>query len=116
MSLPAAVALYFDLEDRRDLDALERCLAPHATITDERRVYTGLPEIKAWRLETARKYQHTTRGPEVEPAGLEDRCHCPGIRNFPRQSRRSSLQLCCERRVDCLPADWMTELRVFVPT
>src|ERR1700756_3766158 len=46
-------------EKAHDTDALAECFAPDATVQDEGQTLKGRKAIKAWRLETAKKYRHT---------------------------------------------------------
>jgi SnoaL-like domain len=48
-------------EKTHDTDALAECFAPNARVQDEGQTLKGLRAIKAWRLETAKKYQHTLK-------------------------------------------------------
>jgi hypothetical protein len=62
LSLPKPIEGFISSEKTHDTDALAECFASDATVQDEGRTLKGLNAIKAWRLETAKKYQHT-----VEP-------------------------------------------------
>jgi len=66
--LPTPVDVYFASENAHDTDALATCFAVHASVKDEGRIIDGLDAIKAWRVETLRKYRHT-----VEPLGVVER-------------------------------------------
>jgi len=59
LRLPKAIEVFMSSENTRDTDALAECFAPDATVQDEGQTLKGLKAIKAWRLETAKKYQHT---------------------------------------------------------
>ena len=62
---PAPIARYIDAENRADPDALAVAFAEHAVVRDEGRTIEGRAAIKAWKVETSRKYRHT-----VEPLGV----------------------------------------------
>jgi hypothetical protein len=59
LPLPRPIEIFMTSEDTHDTDALRECFAPDATVQDEGRTLKGLEAIKAWRLETAKKYHHT---------------------------------------------------------
>jgi hypothetical protein len=65
IELSAPIALYFTSENTHDPSVLEQCFALEAVVHDEGRAIEGLDAIKAWRMETARKYNHT-----VEPISV----------------------------------------------
>jgi hypothetical protein len=62
LPLPKPIEVFMSSENIHDTDALAECFASDATVQDEGRTLKDLNAIKAWRLETAKKYQHT-----VEP-------------------------------------------------
>jgi SnoaL-like protein len=62
VDLPEPIAAYFAVENGHDTGALARCFAEHAVVRDERHTFKGLADIKRWKAETKKKYQHT-----VEP-------------------------------------------------
>ena len=66
--LPEPIAVYFASKNADDPQALDACFAVDATVRDEGRAIEGLAAIKAWRVETGRKYQCT-----VEPLRIVDR-------------------------------------------
>jgi SnoaL-like protein len=55
-------------ENTRDTEALADCFAADATVRDEGQTLKGLEAIKAWTLDTAKKYRHT-----VEPVAAAAR-------------------------------------------
>jgi hypothetical protein len=57
--LPKPIAHYVAAENSGDVESLEECFAPTATVRDEARTYKGLAAIKEWKAETKRKYNHT---------------------------------------------------------
>ncbi len=64
IDLAKPIAAYIAAENAGDADALARCFASHAIVRDEGQTIEGLAAIKQWKVETARKYQHT-----MEPLG-----------------------------------------------
>src|SRR4029077_13590208 len=56
LPLPKPIEVFMSSENAHDTDALAECFASDATVQDEGQT---LKAIKAWRLETAKKYQHT---------------------------------------------------------
>jgi len=58
LPLPKPIEVFLSSENMHDTDALAECFAPDATVQDEGRTLKGLNAIKAWRLDTAKKYQH----------------------------------------------------------
>src|SRR5690349_11713825 len=59
LPLPRPIEVFMSSENAHDTDALAECFASDATVQDEGQTLKGLKAIKAWRLETAKKYQHT---------------------------------------------------------
>src|ERR1700722_4096980 len=57
--LPRPIEVFMTSENTHNIDVLAKCFAPEATVQDEGQTLKGLKAIKAWRLETAKKYQHT---------------------------------------------------------
>src|SRR5689334_15505944 len=68
LTLPKPIEVFMSSENTHDTDALAECFAPDATVRDEGQTLKGLKAIKAWRGETAKKYQHT-----VEPVAAATR-------------------------------------------
>ena len=68
LPLPKPIELFMSSENTHDLEALADCFAAHATVRDEGQSMQGLKAIKAWRLETRKKYRHT-----VEPVAVTAR-------------------------------------------
>jgi hypothetical protein len=66
--LPKPIEIYFASENLHDPAALDTCFAADATVRDERQTIEGLAAIKAWRIETSKKYNHT-----VEPLTIAER-------------------------------------------
>ena len=61
LALPKPIEVFLSSENMHDTDALAECFASDATVQDEGQTLQGLRAIKAWRLETAKKYQHTLK-------------------------------------------------------
>lgn len=66
--LPKPIDIYFASENLHDPSAIDTCFAPDATVRDESQTIEGLEAIKAWRIETGRKYNHT-----IEPLAISER-------------------------------------------
>jgi hypothetical protein len=66
--LPSPINIYFASENVRDAAALDNCFAADAIVRDEGKTIKGLAAIKAWRIETGKKYSHT-----VEPLAISER-------------------------------------------
>ena len=62
VDLPEPIATYLAAENRHDTGALARCFTEDAVVRDEGQTFKGLADIKQWKAETTKKYQHT-----VEP-------------------------------------------------
>ena len=62
VDLPEPIAAYLAAENRHDTGALARCFTEDAVVRDEGQTFKGLADIKQWKAETKKKYQHT-----VEP-------------------------------------------------
>jgi ketosteroid isomerase-like protein len=59
IALPPTIAAYFAADAGDDLDAFMRLFAPDALVTDERRSYAGLDEIREWKTGPAAAFQYT---------------------------------------------------------
>ena len=68
ISLPAPIDLYFSSENAHDPTAIDRCFANDGIVRDEGKTIEGLAAIKAWRIETGKKCDHT-----VEPFAISER-------------------------------------------
>ena len=68
LRLPDPIARYFASENAHDASALDQCVAADAVVRDEGQTIEGLAAIKAWRIETGKKYHHT-----VEPLAMSER-------------------------------------------
>jgi hypothetical protein len=64
-NLPKPIALYIAAENSGDGNLFDQCFAESAVVRDENETHKGLAEIKEWKSETKRKYQHT-----VEPLSM----------------------------------------------
>ena len=62
VDLPEPIAAYLAAENGHDTGAIARCFTEHAVVRDEGQTFKGLADIKQWKSETKKKYQHT-----VEP-------------------------------------------------
>lgn len=59
-TLPDPVAAYYAAEQTNDAEALARCFATDATVSDEGATRRGHAEIAAWMAEAKRRYRHHT--------------------------------------------------------
>jgi hypothetical protein len=66
--LPKPIEIYFASENVHDPAALDTCFAADATVRDESQTIKGIAAIKAWRIETGKKYNHT-----IEPLAIAER-------------------------------------------
>ena len=53
-TLPTPIDLYFASENAHDPSAIDQCFAAGAVVRDEGKTITGVPAIKAWRVETGK--------------------------------------------------------------
>jgi len=58
-NLPKPISAYISAENSGDTNLFDQCFAEDATVRDENETHKGLAEIKKWKAETKRKYQHT---------------------------------------------------------
>ena len=68
IDLPNPIDVYFASENAHDTTALDTCFATDAIVRDEGKTIEGLAAIRAWRIETGKKYNHT-----VEPLAISGR-------------------------------------------
>jgi len=66
--LAKPIEIFMSSENTHDTEALADCFTADATVKDEGQTIKGLKAIKTWRLETAKKYQHS-----VEPVATAAR-------------------------------------------
>jgi hypothetical protein len=66
--LPRPIEVYFASENAHDTTLLDQCFTANASVRDEGKTIEGLVAIKAWRIETGKKYKHT-----VEPIAMTER-------------------------------------------
>lgn len=59
--LPAILDHYFRAQNAHDIEAIVACFAPDAVVRDEGRDIVGSSAIRAWKVETSRKYRVTVR-------------------------------------------------------
>jgi hypothetical protein len=57
---PVVVSGYFELDARRDVDAIVALFSDDAVVVDERETHRGTAAIRAWRLGPASKYRYET--------------------------------------------------------
>ena len=58
-NLPKPIALYVEAENTGDVKLFDQCFAEGAAVLDENETRRGIAEIKKWKAETKKKYQHT---------------------------------------------------------
>ena len=58
-NLPKPIALYVEAENTGDVKLFDQCFAEDAVVRDENETHRGLAEIKKWKAETKKKYQHS---------------------------------------------------------
>ena len=58
-NLPKPIATYVSAENSGDTTLFDECFADNAVVRDENETHRGLAEIKKWKAETKKKYQHT---------------------------------------------------------
>ena len=67
-NLPKPIAVYVSAENSGDTNLFDQCFAENATVRDENETHEGLAEIKKWKAETKKKYQHT-----VDPVSFAEK-------------------------------------------
>src|ERR1700726_351027 len=73
MSIPetSVIALYFEADARRDIDAIVALFTNEAIVVDEGQTYPGTTEIRGWREGGASAYQYTTQVYDTRREGSE---------------------------------------------
>jgi hypothetical protein len=66
-NLPKPIRLYIAGENIGDANLFDQCFAEGAAVRDENETHRGLAEIKKWKTETKKKYQH-----RVEPLSFTE--------------------------------------------
>ena len=67
-NLPEPIRLYIAGENTGDANLFDQCFTEGAAVRDESETHRGLAEIKKWKAETKKKYQHT-----VDPLSLSEK-------------------------------------------
>ncbi len=67
-NLPEPIRLYITSENTGDANLFGQCFAENAVVRDEDETHRGLAEIKKWKAETKKKYQHT-----VDPLNVSEK-------------------------------------------
>jgi len=65
IDLPPLIDLCVEIENSGEVEALSRCFALNATVSDEGQTYKGLAAIKQWKAGTKKKYGHTIHPLEI---------------------------------------------------
>ena len=60
IDLPHIIARYFAADAEPGSDAVMECFAQDAVVRDERKTYTGIADIRAWKEGAARAFSYTT--------------------------------------------------------
>lgn len=60
INLPHIIARYFAADAGSGSDAVMECFAQNAVVRDERKTYTGIGEIRAWKQGAASAFSYTT--------------------------------------------------------
>jgi alpha-D-ribose 1-methylphosphonate 5-triphosphate synthase subunit PhnI len=68
LQLPHPIGLYFASENTHTASAIDKCFAADAIVRDEGKTIEGVAAIRAWRVETVKKYNH-----RVEPLEVSER-------------------------------------------
>ena len=66
-NLPKPIKLYIAGENTGDANLFDQCFTEGAAVRDENETHRGLADIKKWKAETRKKYQHT-----VEPLSFTE--------------------------------------------
>ena len=99
------IDIYFASENTHDTTLLDQCFTADAVVRDEGKTIKGFVAIKAWRIETGKKYDHKVEPLAMVGAGGEGRCDRQGLRQLPRQSRYTGSRLPNRGRQDRLAGD-----------
>ena len=60
IALQGAIARYFELDERRDIDAIVALFAQDATVIDEGEERHGIAAIRSWQIGPASRYTYST--------------------------------------------------------
>lgn len=83
ISLPAAIAIYFEISNGIETDRLDRCFTVDATVRDEGRTYRGHDAIATWVKETREKIEFSVEPLNVLRDGNRVTVAARVVGNFP---------------------------------
>ncbi|MBX3584316.1 MAG: nuclear transport factor 2 family protein [Rhizobiaceae bacterium] len=63
INLPPSIQAYFDADNARSPDAVAAAFTDDAVVRDAGETHTSRKAIRAWKVETDRKYSHTLSEP-----------------------------------------------------
>ncbi len=104
-NLPKPIALYIAGENTGDANLFDQCFAEGAAVRDENETHRGLAEIKKWKAETKKKYQHTVEPLCVHRGGRQNNRHQSPDRKFSGKSDRARVCVHARRRQNCFARD-----------
>lgn len=84
LDLPDPIAAYF-AADQRNGDAVARCFAADAVVTDQSQTYAGAAAIKKWKDEASEKYTYTSTPFALQQDGDRFIVTSRTTGNFPRR-------------------------------
>jgi alpha-D-ribose 1-methylphosphonate 5-triphosphate synthase subunit PhnI len=103
LQLPHPIELYFASENTHTASATDKCFAADAIVRDEGKTIEGVAAIRAWRVETAKKYNHRVEPLEVSEREIIVKARVSG--NFPGSPTILGHSFADRRRPDCLARD-----------
>ena len=68
-AVPDAITRYFEVDARRDNNAIVALFTDDAVVVDEGKTRHGVDDIRAWREGPASRYQYTTEVLDCESTG-----------------------------------------------
>ena len=83
VSLPAAIATFFELSNGMDNTRLADCFAQDATVQDESQTYRGRDAIVAWKSESQKKFEYSVEPLSVSHDGDQVTVVANVVGNFP---------------------------------
>ena len=83
ISLPQAVATYFDVSNGAGIDLLAQCFTPSAVVNDEARTHKGHENIIAWKVASKKKFEYKVEPLRVSVTGDRVSVTAKVVGNFP---------------------------------
>jgi ketosteroid isomerase-like protein len=71
MTIPDAIARYYESSADGDIEAILACFAPDAQVIDQDQTFIGPTGIRAWREAVSSAFTYTTELTSVEDLGAE---------------------------------------------